>query len=84
MLTQARKSLNVAGILLKFHVSGYMKVVAGELASDNSHFSLLLTASKVLQGGTSATQQQKLHCYVEGVDGPNTTHKLVIVCSVTL
>ena len=42
--SQARKSLNVAGILLKFHVAGYMKLVEGELACHNSHFSLLLAA----------------------------------------
>ena len=31
MLTQARKSMNEAGILLKFRVARYMKLVAGEL-----------------------------------------------------
>ena len=31
MLTQARKSLSEAGILLKFCVARYMKLVVGEL-----------------------------------------------------
>ena len=30
-MTQARKSLNVAGFSLKFRVARYMKLVAGEL-----------------------------------------------------
>ena len=47
--SQARKSLNVAGILLKFHVAGYMKLVEGELACHNSHFSLLLAAGNFLR-----------------------------------
>ena len=79
MLTQARKSLNVAGFSLKFRVARYMKLVAGEVACDNSHFSLLLAAGNVLWGRTSATRWQKFHTYVEGVNGPNTTHKLMIV-----
>ena len=79
MLTQARKSLNVAGFSLKFCVARYMKLVAGELGCDNSHFSLLLAAGKVSWGRTSATWWQKFHTYVKGVNGPNTTHKLMIV-----
>ena len=42
----------------------YMKLVAGELACDNSHFSLLLATGNVLWEGTSATQWQKFHTYV--------------------
>ena len=55
-MTQARKSLNVAGFSLKFRVARYMKLVAGELGCDNNHLSLLLTAGNVLRGRMSATQ----------------------------
>ena len=58
MLTQARK-LNVAGFLLKFRVARYMKLVAGALGCNNSHFSLLLAAGNILGGVTSATQSDR-------------------------
>ena len=64
LLTQARKSLNVVGFSLKFHVARSMKLVAGVLGCNNSHFSLLLAAGNVLRGVTSATQWQKFHSYV--------------------
>ena len=47
--------MNVAGFSLKFRVARYMKLVAGELGCDNSHFSLLLAVGNVLLGRTSAT-----------------------------
>ena len=59
MLTQARKSLNVAGFSLKFRVARYMKLVAGELGCDKSHFSLLLAAGNILGGVTSVTQSDR-------------------------
>ena len=51
----------MAGLWLRFQVAGCMKLVGGELASENSHLSLLLATWDVLQGGTSGTQQQKFH-----------------------
>ena len=64
LLTQARKSLNVVWFSLKFRVARSMKLVAGVLGCNNSHFSLLLAAGNVLRGVTSATQWQKFHSYV--------------------
>ena len=51
----------MAGLWLRFQVAGYMKLVGGELACENSHLSLFLATWDVLQGGTSGTQQQKFH-----------------------
>ena len=45
----------------EIHVAGYMKLVEGELACHNSHFSLLLAAGNFLWRGTSVTQWQKFH-----------------------
>ena len=47
--------------LVKFHVAEYVKPVAGELACNNSHFSLLLVGGNILRGRTCATQWQKFH-----------------------
>ena len=51
--------MNEAGILLKFRVARFMKLVVGGIRGcDNSHFSLLLAAGNVLGGVTSVTRDR--------------------------